>query len=84
MASRPTTVPERWRVLAVVAAVLVVAYLLLLHWWYTAPMLEMGGQIDELRQKELELRMEAAQRSQIEQQLARVRQFEADNPGYLP
>jgi general secretion pathway protein M len=84
MASRPTTIPERWRVLAGVAAAVAVVYLLLLHWWFTAPMLTMGDQIDDLRQKELELRMEAAQRPEIERQLARVRQFETDNPGFLP
>jgi general secretion pathway protein M len=85
MASRPTTsLPERWRVLLGVAAAVVLAYLLLMHWWFTAPMLTMGDQIDDLRQKELELRMEAAQRPQIEQQLTRVRKFETDNPGFLP
>jgi general secretion pathway protein M len=47
-------------------------------------MLSMGDQIDDLRRQELELRMEAAQRPQIQQQLARVHQFETDNPGFLP
>jgi general secretion pathway protein M len=84
MASRPTTISERWRVLGGVAAGLALAYLVLLHWWFTAPMLTMGDEIDNLRQKELELRMEAAQRPEIERQLARVRKFEADNPGFLP
>jgi general secretion pathway protein M len=84
MASQPTTTSDRGRVLAGVAAVLAVAYLLLLHWWFTAPMLSMGDQIEDLRSQELELRMEAAQRPQIEKQLARVRQFESDNPGFLP
>jgi general secretion pathway protein M len=84
VANRPTTISERSRVLLGVAAVLVAAYLLLLHWWFTAPMLTMGEQIEDLRKQELELRMEAAQRPQIERQLARVRQFETDNPGFLP
>jgi general secretion pathway protein M len=84
MASRPTTISNRSRVLVGVAAAVALAYLVLLHWWFTAPMLAMGDQIDDLRQKELELRMEAAQRPQIEQQLARVRKFEIDNPGFLP
>lgn len=85
MANRPaTTIPERWRILGGVAIAVLLAYLLLLHWWFTAPMLSMGEQIDDLRQKELELRMEAAQRPQIERQLAQVHQFETDNPGFLP
>lgn len=84
MPNRSATISERWRVLAGVAAALAVAYLLLLHWWFTAPMLTMGEQIEDLRQKEVESRMEAAQRPQIEQQLVRVHQFEVDNPGFLP
>jgi len=84
MARPPTTLPKRGRVLLGVAAAVVVAYLLLLHWWFTAPMLSMGSQIEDLREQELSLRMEAAQRPEIERQLARVRQFESDNPGFLP
>jgi len=84
MASRPTKLPERWRVLLGVAAAVVALYVVLLHWWFTAPMLSMGSQIEDLREQELSLRMEAAQRPEIERQLARVRQFESDNPGFLP
>jgi general secretion pathway protein M len=84
MANRPTATPKRLRVLIGVAAAIAVAYLLLVHWWFAAPMLAMGEQIEDLRTQELELRMEAAQRPQIEQQLARVHQFETDNPGFLP
>jgi general secretion pathway protein M len=84
MAKPPTTLPKRGRVLLGVAAAVVVAYLLLMHWWFTAPMLSMGSQIEDLREQELSLRMEAAQRPEIERQLARVRQFESDNPGFLP
>ena len=77
-------VPERARVLAVAAAVVAVAYLVLLHWWWTAPMLAMGDEIAQLRDEELALRMEIAQRPALERELARVREFEAGNPGFLP
>lgn len=83
MANRTTAIPERWRVFAGVALIVALAYLLLLHWWFTAPMLAMGEQIEQLRNQELELRMEAGQRAQIQTQLAQVHKFEADNPGYL-
>jgi general secretion pathway protein M len=76
--------PERLRVFAIAAAVIVVAYLVLLHWWFTAPMMAMGGQIATLRNEELALRMEIAQRPELERELARVREFEAGNPGFLP
>ncbi len=77
-------VPERVRVLALLAALAALAYLLLLHWWWTAPMLAMGDEIAQLRNEELALRMEIAQRPELEAALARVREFEAGNPGFLP
>jgi general secretion pathway protein M len=76
--------PERLRVLGLAALAAGLAYLVLLHWWWTAPMLAMGAQIAELRNQELALRMEIAQRPELEQALARVREFEAGNPGFLP
>jgi general secretion pathway protein M len=79
-----TSAAERLRVLAIAAAALAVVYLVALHWWFTAPMLAMGDQIASLRDEELSLRMEIAQRPELERELARVREFEAGNPGFLP
>lgn len=75
---------ERLRMVAITVAVVAVAYGVLLHWWFTAPMLAMGDQIASLRDEELSLRMEIAQRPVLERELARVREFEAGNPGFLP
>jgi general secretion pathway protein M len=82
MATRPGT--ERWRALGATLAVVLLAYLVLLHWWFTAPMLGMGSEIEDMRAQELTLRTEAAQRPKLEQRLAQVRAFEAGNPGFLP
>lgn len=82
MATRPGT--ERWRAFGATLAALVLAYLVLLHWWFTAPMLQLGGEIEDMRAQELQLRTEAAQRPKLEQRLAQVRAFEAGNPGFLP
>ena len=82
MATRPGT--ERWRALGAAFAVLLLAYLVLLHWWFTAPMLRLGGEIEQMRAQELTLRNEAAQRPKLEQRLAQVRAFESGNPGFLP
>jgi general secretion pathway protein M len=80
---RPQASADRWRVLGAVALALLVAYLLLVHWWFTAPMLEMGDQIEDLRTQELALRMESLQRPEFEKRLAQVQQHEAGNPGFL-
>ncbi len=79
--ARPT---DRLRRLGLLALALVLAYGVLLHGWFTAPMLAMGDEIASLRDEELRLRMEIAQRPTLETELARVREFEAGNPGFLP
>ena len=82
MAPRPGT--ERWRALGGAIALLLLAYLVLLHWWFTAPMLRLGAEIEAMRQEDKALRAEAAQRPKLEERLAQVRSFEAGNPGFLP
>jgi general secretion pathway protein M len=77
-------IPDRWRVLGVLVALLAVAYLLLVHWWFTAPMLDLGGQIRDLSTQELSLRAEAAQRPALKRQMAQLQVFEAAHPGFLP
>lgn len=75
---------SRAGVLAAVLLFLVIAYLVLVHWWFTAPLLSMSSELESLRQQEQELRLELAQRPQFEQQLAQMREFEAANPVFLP
>jgi general secretion pathway protein M len=74
----------RTRGLLLIGVLAALAYFVGVHWWFTAPMLEMGGRIEELRTQELALRMESRQRPEIEKRLAQVQQFEAANPGFLP
>lgn len=82
--SRLAAIPERWRALGGAMLALLIAYLALVHWWFTAPMLAMGEQIHALGEEETALRLEAGQRAQITRQLAQVREFETANPGFLP
>jgi general secretion pathway protein M len=78
--------PRRGRLLAVLllAIALLAGYLLFVHWWFTAPLMDARGQLIELRDQEQRLRTTAQQRPLIEQRLAEVRAFEAENPGFLP
>lgn len=82
--SRSPARDARIRGVLLIAVLAALAYFVGVHWWFTAPMLEMGGQIEELRHAELALRMESRQRPEIEKRLAQVQRFEADNPGFLP
>jgi len=74
----------RWRPLALLLAAGLAVYGLLVHWWWTAPMLALGDRIAAVRDEELALRMEAAQRPAIEARLAELRAAEAADPGFLP
>jgi general secretion pathway protein M len=80
----PVAIPDRWRILGSVLLALLLAYLVLVHWWFTAPMLAMGGQIETMRDQAHALQNEVAQRPKLLQAQANVRQFEASNPGFLP
>ncbi|MEO8001624.1 MAG: type II secretion system protein GspM [Arenimonas sp.] len=75
---------ERWKIFSGIALIIVLAYFLLLHWWFTAPLMEMGGQINQLRDQELQYRMDAGQRPALEKKLGEVRQQQALTPHFLP
>ena len=74
---------ERLRPLLWLGIALLLAYGLLVHWWWTAPMLALGDRIAEVRDEELGLRMEGDQIPQLRARLAEVRGAEAANPGFL-
>ena len=73
------------RLLAVVLLLiaLLLVYLVFVHWTFVVPHLELRGQVIELREQEQRLRASAQQRAAIEERLAEVRAFEAQNPGFL-
>jgi len=75
---------ERWKIFTAIGLIVVLAYLLLVHWWFTAPMMGMGEQINQLRDQELQYRMEASQRPALEKKLGEVRQQQALTPHFLP
>ena len=64
---------DRWLALAILAGALALAYLVLVHPWWTAPMLETNARIDALRERDLRARMELAQGPQVAQRLEAAR-----------
>ena len=70
--------------LALLVGVIVVAYLGLVHWWFTAPQLEIADEMQTLKEQEQRFRATSAQRAEIEKRLATVREVEASNPAFLP
>lgn len=81
-----TLTPKESRIvaLAVLGVALALGYTLLVHWWFTAPQLEIADEIQTLREQEQRFRATSAQRDEIEKRLAQVRELEASNPAFLP
>ena len=96
MAADPTTVVhaptgparrigrDQWLALGLLLAALLMGYLVLVHPWWTAPMLETNERIANLQQRELRQRMQLQQAPQVQQRLAQVRAQQARTPGFLP
>ena len=82
MPSAPTD-RERWLALALLLAALLLAYLVLVHPWWTAPMLEVGERIEGLQERDLRVRMELAQAPQVQTRLEEVRAVAARVPGFM-
>lgn len=64
--------PFEQRLVAVVLAVasLLLGYLLLVHWWFTAPLLAINQEVKELRETYQHYQVLLAQRAPLERQLA--------------
>ena len=78
--------PRQSRVLAIALLVALagLGYFVLVHWWFTAPHLEIADEMADLREQELRFRSTIAERPRIQKSLAEVREFEAANPAFLP
>lgn len=74
---------DRWLALGLLLAALAVAYLLLVHPWWTVPLREVDGQIQELRERELRVRMQLQQAPQVAQRLQQAQRELAARPGFL-
>ncbi len=75
---------DRWLALGLLLGVLVVAYFVLVHPWWTAPMLAENDRIHDLRERELRARMQLKQAPQIARALAEAQAEQAHVPGFLP
>lgn len=75
---------DRWAALALLAAVLALAYFVLVHPWWTVPMREADASIEALRERELRVRMQLDQAGEVERRLAQARRDLAPRPGFLP
>jgi len=75
---------DRWLALGLLAGVLLVAYFVFVHPWWTAPMLAENDRIHDLRERELRARMQLKQAPQVARALAEAQAEQAHVPGFLP
>ncbi|WP_425477914.1 type II secretion system protein GspM [Vulcaniibacterium tengchongense] len=75
---------DRWIALGLLLALLALAYLVLIHPWWTVPMLEANERIRTLQQRELRQRMQLQQAPLVQRRLAQIRAQQASRPGFLP
>ncbi|GHA85341.1 type II secretion system protein GspM [Cognatilysobacter bugurensis] len=75
---------DRWLALGLLLAALMLAYAVLIHPWWTAPMLDVQSRIESLQQRELRQRMQLRQAPLVAQRLAQVKQQLSTRPGFLP
>ena len=75
---------DRWLALAILAGALALAYLLLVHAWWTVPMLAVDERIDSLRERDLRARMELQQAPDVRRQLEAARAAAGSGPGFMP
>lgn len=74
---------DRWVALGVLGALLLVGYLLLVHPWWTVPMMDLGKRVDTLQQRDLRIRMELQQAPEVQRQLLAVQAQAARVPGFM-
>ncbi len=80
-----TAIPnrERWLALGLLGVVLLVAYFVLLHGWWTVPMLDLQTRIEDLQVRDARARATLAQAPEIRKRLAVVREEAARIPGFM-
>lgn len=80
----PSAERDRWLALGLLLGVLLLAYGVLVHPWWTAPMLQLGARIEALQEREQRIRSELKQAPEVSRRLAEVRRRQSATPGFLP
>ena len=78
--------PKDGRLLAVVLLliVLMLVYLVGVHWWFVAPQMQFSSDMQDLRDQQAKFSQTIAQKPDIEKRLAEVKAYEQGNQAFLP
>jgi general secretion pathway protein M len=75
---------DRWLALGLLVAAIALAYFVLLHPWWTKPLLDTEARIETLQERELRVRTQLAQAPEVQRRLDEVRAAHRNRPGFLP
>lgn len=75
---------DRWLALALLVGVLALAYFVLIHPWWTQPMLAVDAEIQTLRERDLRVHTQLQQAPLVAARLKETEQALASRPGFLP
>ena len=77
--------PKDGRFLAVVLLliVLMLIYLVGIHWWFVAPQMQYSADMRDLREQQVRFRQTTAEKPAIEKRLAEVKAYEQGNQAFL-
>jgi general secretion pathway protein M len=79
----PTTRRDRWLALALLLAVIAVAYLVLVHPWFTRPLLAINADISDLQERDQRVQAQLQQRSAVARGLQQAQAALGGRPGFL-
>ncbi len=74
---------DRWLALGLLLAVVAMAYMILIHPWWTVPMKAAQAEVEALQQRELRQRMQLQQAPLIARRLEQVRAQQGGSPGFI-
>lgn len=70
--------------LGLLLVVIVVIYFVGVHWWFVAPQIDIGNQMDDLRQQQQRFAAIVAEKPDIQKRIDAVRKYESNNQAFLP
>lgn len=73
---------DRWIALGLLLLVIGVAYLVLVHPWFTQPMIAVQDELQALRERELRVRVQLQQAPEVSKRLRQARQTLESRPGF--
>ncbi len=83
---QPLKLPADQRPLALglLLVVIIVIYFLGVHWWFVAPQIDIGNQMDDLREQQQRFATIVAEKPDIQKRIDAVRKYEKNNQAFLP